>query len=315
MREDVAYVVKERLLRKTVEQRDRIETHLRPFSAGFEGMAEQFDEYVSLFPIHPAYLETFEKMQVVEKRRILASLSLAMRKIMDTEVPTDAPGVVCYDSYRQELADDSVNRTIESVREVLEKSATLRNRVSWSLQPVEDRPMALRIVDALAIHRLTTAGDIHAKIGPTPEELRDDLLLLPAGVPLDPLLLRESVQNVIEEIGKAVSWQFIHQDTDSNQVFIAVDKDIDYDKKIEERAASLDDRDLDRAYFGALEQVLEQRDRPYQSSINIWEYQIKWAKKRVTRRGYLFFGAPNERSTGQASTRLLPLLPAAVRRS
>ena len=211
-----------------------------------------------------------------------------------------SPGMVCYDSYRQELADDSVNRTIEEVRDVLEKSRTLRNRVSKALlPPAEDRPMALRIVDALAIHRLTTDSDIRSRIGATPEELRDDLLLLPEGIPLDPLLLRESVQNVIEEIGKAVSWQFIHQDADTDQVFIAVDKDVDYDRKIEERAASLDDGDLDRAYFGALEQVLEQRDRPYQSSINIWEYQIRWAAKRVTRRGYLFFGAPNERSTAK----------------
>ena len=122
---------------------------------------------------------------------------------------------------------------------------------------------------------------------------------MPEGIPLDPLLLRESVQNVIEEIGRTVSWQFIHQDADTGQVFIAVDKDVDYDRKIEERAASLDDGDLDRAYFGALEQVLEQRDRPYQSSINIWEYQLRWAAKRVTRRGYLFFGAPNERSTAK----------------
>lgn len=299
VREDVAFVVKERLLRKTVEQRDLIAAHLRKFSQGFEGMAEQFDEYVSLFPIHPAYLETFEKLTIVEKRRILASLSSAMRKVMAQDVPTDAPGIVCYDAYRQELADDSANRTIEEIRIVLEKSGTLRNRVGKALTPTEDRPMALRIVDALAVQRLATDSDIRARIGPTPAELRDDLLLMPPGMELDPLLLEEAVQTVIDEIGKAVSWQFIHQDPDSGQVFIAVDKDVDYDKKIEERASSLDERELDRAYFGALEQVLEQRDRPYQSSINIWEYQLRWAAKRVTRRGYLFFGAPNERSTAK----------------
>lgn len=299
VRDDVAFVVKNRLLRKTVGQRDRIELHLRSFSAGFEGLAEDFDEYVSLFPVHPSYLETFENLQVVEKRRILASLSAAMRKVMDDEVPTNAPGLVCYDSYRQELEDDKTNRAVESVREVLEKTATLRNRVGRALQPPDDIPLALRIVDALAVHRLTTANDIRSRIGPTPTELRDDLMLLPPGVPLDPLLLGESVQNVIEEIGKAASWQFIHQDPDTHQVFIAVDKAIDYDRKIEERAKSLDEYELDRAYFSALEMVLDQRDRPYQASINIWEYQIRWATKRVTRRGYLFFGAPNERSTAK----------------
>jgi hypothetical protein len=298
-RADVSFVVKNRLLRKTVAQRDQITNHLRPFTPGFEGMAEQFDEFVSLFPVHPAYLETFARLEVVEKRRILASLSSAMRKVMNQEVPTAAPGLICYDAYRAELSDDATNRTLEAVRLVLDKSETLRNRVTKALQPADDIPMALRIIDGLAIHRLTTDADIRAKIGPTPEELRDDLLLLPTGVPLDPLLLSESVQNVIEEIGRAVSWQFIHQDADSRQVYLAVDKDIDYDRKIDERAESLDDYDLDRAYFSALEQVLEQRDEPYVSSMRIWEYQLRWAIKRVTRRGYLFFGAPNERSTAK----------------
>lgn len=298
-RSDVAFVVKNRLLRKTVAQRDQIADHLRKFSPGFEGMAEQFDEYVSLFPVHPAYLDTFAKLEVVEKRRILASLSTAMRKVMNTDVPKDMPGLICYDSYRDELANDATNRTLESVRIVLDKSDTLRNRVSRALQPADDIPMALRIIDALAVHRLTTDEDIRSRIGPTTEELRDDLLLMPAGVPLDPLLLAESVQTVVDEIGKAVSWQFVHQDPDSGQIFLAVDKDIDYDRKIEERAASLDDYQLDRAYFSALEQVLEQRDQPYLTSINIWEYQLRWAAKKVTRRGYLFFGAPNERSTAK----------------
>ncbi len=298
-REDVAFVVTNRLLRKTVTQRDLIAEHLRPFSAGFEGMSERFDEYVSLFPVHPAYLSTFARLEVVEKRRVLASLSAAMKRVMGDEVPTSAPGLICYDAYRADLASDPTNRTLEAVRIVLDKTDTLRNRVSRALQPAADIPMALRVIDALAIHRLTTDSDIHARIGPTPEELRDDLLLLPANIPLDPLLLAESVQNVIEEIGRAVSWQFIHQDPDNRQVFLAVDKDIDYDRKIEERASSLDESDLDRAYFSALEQVLEQRDEPYVTSLNIWEYQLRWAAKRVTRRGYLFFGAPNQRSTAK----------------
>jgi hypothetical protein len=299
VREDVAFVVKERLLRKTVAQRDLITEHLQRFSPGFKGMAEHFDDYVSLFPIHPSYLETFEQIQIVEKRRILSSLSAAMTKVMNEEVPTDAAGLICYDAYREQLADDKTNRTIEAVRDVLGKSATLRLKVERSLSPADDIPMALRIIDALAVHRLTTGGDIFAKIGPTPADLRDDLLLQPPNAPLDPLFLEESVQNVIEEIGRAVSWQFIQQDHESRQVYLDVTKDIDYDEKIRERADSLDENELDRAYFLALEQVLEQRDQPYQANINIWEYQVRWAERRVTRRGYLFFGAPNERSTAK----------------
>ncbi len=31
----------------------------------------------------------------------------------------------------------------------------------------------------------------------------------------------------------------------------------------------------------------------------IWEHEIEWREHKITRRGYLFFGAPNERSTAQ----------------
>src|SRR5207244_4149868 len=67
----------------------------------------------------------------------------------------------------------------------------------------------------------------------------------------------------------------------------------------EERAVSLDDSKLDEAYFKALEEVLEQRDTPYVSGYNIWAYELPWADKNVGRVGYLFMGAPNERSTAQ----------------
>jgi hypothetical protein len=37
--------------------------------------------------------------------------------------------------------------------------------------------MALRVINAMAVHRLTTGGDIHVPIGPTAAELRDSLCL------------------------------------------------------------------------------------------------------------------------------------------
>jgi hypothetical protein len=37
----------------------------------------------------------------------------------------------------------------------------------------------------------------------------------------------------------------------------------------------------------------------YVSSRRIWEYEVNWSSRNVTRRGYLFFGEPNERSTAQ----------------
>ncbi len=98
-REDVTFVVTERLLRKTVEQKARIRAYLEPFAPLYPEMAERLDSFVSLFPVHPAYMETFEAIRVVEKREILKTLSRAMTERLDNEVPANYPGLIAYDSY------------------------------------------------------------------------------------------------------------------------------------------------------------------------------------------------------------------------
>lgn len=298
-REDISYVVQERLLCKSVGQRDAIREHLQRFTPAFDGMAENIEEFIRLFPVHPAYIRAFERITLVEKRKILTTLSAEMTRLLDTEVSQDDPGLVSYDGYRAELDADPSNRTIPEVKEVLERAAVLRNRVEKSMPTKEYIPTALRIVDGLAIHRLTT-DDIYAPIGATPDELRDDLCLLPTGVPeMDSVFLRVTIESILDDIVRAVSGQFISENTDNGQFYLDVRKDIDYDQKIEERATSLDNDKLDDAYFRALEQVLEQRDQSYVAGYRIWQYELTWAEKNVTRIGYLFMGAPNERSTAQ----------------
>jgi hypothetical protein len=66
-------------------------------------MAERMDEFVALFPVHPAYLETFEQVYVAEKREVLKTISGAMKKLLDKEVPETAPSLIAYDSYWQNL--------------------------------------------------------------------------------------------------------------------------------------------------------------------------------------------------------------------
>jgi hypothetical protein len=298
-RDDIAYVVQERLLRKTPEQKAMVREHLQRFTSAFEGMAENLESFVSLYPVHPAFLKTFELVTLVEKRKVLTTLSDEMRKVLDAEIPSDGPGLICYDTYRAQLDDDPSNRAVPEVAEVLDKAQVLRARVEKALPTKEYVSTALRIVDALAVHRLTT-DDINTPIGPSVNELRDDLTLLPPGLPeLDAFFLATTIESIVEDIIKAVSGQFITVNEQNGQVYLDVRKDIDYDQKIEDRAESLSKDKLDEAYFRALETLLEQRDNPYVAGYRIWSYELAWAAKHVTRPGYLFMGAPNERSTAQ----------------
>jgi hypothetical protein len=298
-RDDIAFVVQERLLRKTPEQKAMIREHLQQFTPAYEGMAENLESFVALFPVHPAYLKTFELVTLVEKRKVLTTLSDEMRKVLDADVPTDSPGLICYDTYRAQLDDDPANRAVPEVATVLDKIHVLRALVEKGLPTKDYVSTALRIVDALAVHRLTT-DDINAPIGPTPTELRDDLTLMPPGLPeMDAFFLATTIESIVEDIIRAVSGQFITVNEQNGQVYLDVRKDIDYDQKIEDRADSLGNDKLDEAYFRALETVLEERDNPYVAGYRIWSYELAWTAKHVTRPGYLFMGAPNERSTAQ----------------
>src|SRR6185369_11848402 len=78
-RNDVKFVVAERLLKKTTEQQSLIRDHLLPFAKFYGGLNERLEEFVRLFPVHPDYIDTFERVTVVEKREVLKTLSLAMK--------------------------------------------------------------------------------------------------------------------------------------------------------------------------------------------------------------------------------------------
>lgn len=300
VRQDVQYVVAERLLTKDNKQRAWIREHLEKFTPLYESMAERLDEFVNLYPIHPAYLEKFEQISIAEKREVLKTLSAEMRRLLDQEVPEGETGLVSYDSYWSHLRDNVSIRSVPEVREVLDKSAVVESRIKQAFTRKAYTPMALRVCDALSVHRLTT-DDVYAGIGPTASEIRDDLCLYHDALPeKSSEFLKTTVQSCLNEIVKTMSGQFIHHNKENEQYYLDLRKDIDYDTQIEKRAESLSKSELDRYYFDALKPVMvDVSQTEYVSGFKIWEHEIDWQSHRISRRGYLFFGAPNEKSTAQ----------------
>lgn len=301
-RRDVKFVVAQRLLRKTLEQQAKIQEYLTPFAKFYSNMNERMEEFVRLFPIHPDYIDTFERITVVEKREVLKTLSHAMRQVINKDVPTDYPGIIAYDSYWQNIRENPSFRAVPEIRDVLDCSQVLESRIKQAFTRPAYKPMALRIIHGLSIHRLTV-GDIYAMIGATPEELRDGLCLYDANVaelggdPADDLL--SQVETVLREIYRTVSGQFISSNTDNRQYYLDLKKTDDYDALIEKRTESLGSEQLDRYYFDALKRALECTDQTIVTGYRIWEHELEWRDRKAARQGYLFFGAPNERSTAQ----------------
>jgi hypothetical protein len=299
-RDDVAFVVAERLLKKDAKQQALIREHLKQFAPLYGSMNERMEEFVRLFPVHPAYLDTFERVYVAEKREVLKTLSAAIRRIIDQNVPANEPGLIAYDSYWTVLRDNPSFRSDPAIKEVIDRSNVLDARVQQAFTRPQYKPAAIRIIHALSVHRLTTS-DIYAPIGATAEELRDDLCLMLPVPEKDAGFLRTLVETVLKELLRTVSGQFLSFNKENGQYFLDLKKDVDFDSLIEKRAETLSDTQLDRYYFDALRRVvLENPDAaPYVTGYRIWEHEIEWRERRAGRSGYLFFGAPNERSTAQ----------------
>jgi hypothetical protein len=300
-RNDVKFVVAERLLKKTAEQQAKIRDYLMPFAKYYGGLNERMDEFVRLFPVHPDYIDTFERVTVVEKREVLKTLSMGMKAKLGEPVPENEPGLIAFDSYWGTLKQNASFRAIPEIRAVIECSQVLESRIENAITRKQYKPMALRLIHALSVHRLTT-GDIYAPMGASAEELRDRLCLF------DPLIaelgsdepdkdLQTHVETVLREIHKTVSGQFISFNADNRQFYLDLKKTDDFDALIDKRAESLGSAQLDRFYYEALKRVMECQDATYVTGYKIWQHELVWQEHKAARAGYLFFGAPNERST------------------
>ena len=300
-RNDVKFVVAERLLKKTAEQQAKVRDYLTPFAKYYGGLNERMDEFVRLFPVHPNYIDTFERVTVVEKREVLKTLSMGMKGILDNNVPSGEPGLIAFDGYWNTLKQNASFRAIPEIRAVIDCSQVLESRIEDAIPRKHYLPMALRLIHALSVHRLTT-GDIYAPMGASAEELRDRLCLF------DPLIaelgsdepdkdLQTHVETVLREIHRTVSGQFISFNEDNRQYYLDLKKTEDFDAQIENKASVLNFNELDRYYYEALKRVMECQDATYVTGYKIWQQELVWQEHKAARSGYLFFGAPNERST------------------
>ena len=300
-RNDVKFVVSERLLKKTAEQQAKIRDYLMPFAKYYGGLNERMDEFVRLFPVHPDYIDTFERVTLVEKREVLKTLSMGMKGILGKDVPQDEPGLIAFDAYWNTLKQNASFRAIPDIRAVIDCSQVLESRIENAFPRMQYKPMALRMIHALSVHRLTT-GDIYAPMGASAEELRDRLCLF------DPLIvelvsdepdkdLQTHVETVLREILETVSGQFISSNEDNRQYYLDLKKTEDFDAQINSKASVLNFNELDRYFYQALMRVMECQDATYVTGYKIWQHELIWQERKAARNGYLFFGAPNERST------------------
>ena len=296
-KQDISFVVSERILKKNNRQKAWIREHLIKFGPLYKNLADKLEEYVNLFPIHPSYIETFEKVYIAEKREILKTISLTIKDLLDKEVPDDDTGIISYDSYWPFIRDNPSMKADADIREVIEKSGVLESLIESSYTRPLYKPIAKRIIHALSIKRLTT-GDIYAPLGLTIDNMKDELFIYIQMPEMEESFLRSTIESAVKEIIKTVSGQFITFNRDNEQYYLDLKKDIDYDAKIQARADFIGEDDtLNKYYYQIILKAMEW-DRPeYVKDRRIYQYELLWEEKNVERTGYLFMGLPNERTT------------------
>lgn len=297
-KEATSYVVSERILKKTPEQKALIRAHLEKFCNLYTGMSSKLDEFVDLYPIHPAYIDVFNKIYLIENRHILKNISLTIRDIFNTDVPSDAPGIISFDNYWTAIKSNGLLRSDVTISRVVNASQQLEGIINTSFPKPAYKPLAIKIIYALSVHRLTTNG-LDVQFGLTAENLKDDLCLYLMMPEQDADFLLGVVKATLRDIMTTVSGQFIICNEANNQYYIDVDKVVDYDEKIKQKASLMADGELNRYFYQVVYSCLEWDKKQYVSGFNIYEHDLNWDSHNIFREGYLFMGLPGERSTAQ----------------
>ena len=299
-KEDVSFVVKERLLKKDLHQKAKIREHLLKFAHLFEGINTNLNEFIDLFPVHPNYVSYFEKIKHGKhQREILKVLSLKFEDILEKEVPTNNPGLITYDTYWQDLASNPAMLAIPDIRIVRDKVDIIAGRITnhFTGARANRKDIAQSIAQALAIRIL--CDDLDKRNGASAHSLKEDLCVSIPNVD-EPELLLAAIDSTAKQLVTATAGQYVDQDTISSDFYIRTEGGINIPQLIRDYADEVIKKDIDQAdqcYFDFLQYVLEIQQDSYRSGFKIWQHSLEWLDKKSFRLGYIFFGNPNERST------------------
>jgi len=299
-KEDVSFVVKERLLKKDIYQKEKIREHLLKFAHLFEGINTNLNAFVDLFPVHPNYISYFERIKHGKSQReILKILSSKFEELMGQQVPDKNPGLITYDTYWSDLSQNPAMLTFPDIRAVKDKVEIINDRIKNHFigARANRKELATKIANALAIRIL--CDDLDKRNGASAESLKEDLCNTITSAD-GPELLLAAIESTAKQLVTATSGQYVDQDSISADFYIRTEGGINIPQLIRDYADEVIKKDPDQAdqyYYDFLQYVLSLQQNTYRTGFKIWQHSLEWIDKKSFRLGYIFFGNPNERST------------------
>ncbi len=297
-KQDVQFVVQQRLLRRTDKQRDVIRQHLEHFTEFFTDMHANMDEYVNLFPVNPSFFENFQQIKIGKSQReLLKTLTRKFEEILNDDVPENQPGLICYDSYWKDLQSSEM-QTYPDIRRVTEIMTTIHQKINENFTGARSKkaPLAHRIADACAVKILQDS--LEKTNGVNAENLVDDLCYIDATC-LDRDFLIDVVNTTAGQIVSATVGQYFEKNNTNQEYHLRVEGGVNYEQKIKDFVATMSDDNKDSHFFNFLCEFLPIEVDQYRREFKIFRHRIDWKSHKTMLEGYIFMGNPNERSTTQ----------------
>jgi hypothetical protein len=295
-KQEVKFVTKERLLKKDEKQKTWIRNHLSRFTSFFNDLHANMEEYVELYPVHPAYFDNFQLVHVKNgQREILKTLSSKFSTMINEEVPETYPGIVSYDSYWPELTVPRM-QTDPDVRRINEIMAIVDQKIEDNFvgPHADKKQLAHRIANACGVKILQAS--LETTNGVTAETLVDDLCYL------DPTCFsRDFLQDVIDstanKIVSATVGQYFEKNEFNLEYHLRIVGGVNYEQKIKDYMTQLSNEVKDSFFFNFLTEFLPIETETYRREFKIWSHSIDWISHKTMINGYIFMGNPNQRST------------------
>ena len=295
-KEDVQFIVQQRLLQKNEHQKAQIRQHLSQFSVMFPHMNNHLDTYVNLFPVHPSYFDNFSLIRIGKSQReVLKTLSRKFASMMEDDVPDAEPGLICYDSYWKDMlsnvdlkADPDVSKVSDIATLIDQK---IEDNFTRGLAPKKN--LAHRIVAAASI-KILQAELSHAN-GVTAESLANDLCHIDRTCESYDELVDLAFTRVLDSIVSATIGQYFEKG--ENEYHLRIEGGVNYEQKVKDYTLQMSPEQKDEYFFKFLAEVLPVEGDTYRTGFNIWPHAVEWQSHKCTRDGYIFMGNPNSRST------------------
>jgi hypothetical protein len=294
----VAQLIEQYLFQKNAAQKAQIRDLLLKQASLYEVVGPEIEQFVALFPAHPRFIAEFQNVFVVERREILTVLSKEARGLASQEWNEENPALITSDRYWKHIEADQGLNANRDVAQIKQNVTTLKARIQAEFGAAEDKPAAERLVEALAVNRLTTPNITDA-VGLKPDDLKNNLLWKTKLPMQDARFLTAAVKRLLDATRKAANGQFIAVSDTTGQYYIDPTRIIDYDQDVADAAQTLTKDAVQRYLNEIVTRAIELDNNAAVQYGRLWEYGLLWTERNVERPGWLCFNYPNQRSTAK----------------